>query len=123
MGTDQVDADGNPVRSVTILGVSALALQDARRGHTIDKPLVKAIINGEEIVTVKDAEDAYKQRGSTQDVHVCPLCEDGFLGYEALRIHAPDCVQARAPRKHIWIPAGFSDAAIVNYDKPVRMTD
>lgn len=109
-----------PRKDVTIQGVPARLFAE---GYTVDKPLPKAIIAGEEITTVSSAEDIAKAMGDEDNIHVCPLCEDGFVGYLALRLHAPDCVQKYAPRRHIWTPPGFAGNVAQTYDAPVRITD
>jgi hypothetical protein len=101
-----------PVRSVNIKGMTA-------RGYG----LIQRPGQPREHVTVKEADQVDKALGAAEngDLFVCPLCCDQF-GPAALRAHAKQCIEARAPRKRVWTPPGFSSNATQAYsdDRPVR---
>lgn len=116
------DGEGYPIRSVLIHGAVGRFLADAKHGHTVANPLERAVVNGEEVVTVQDAESLARAMGDDESVHICPLCNDGFISYLALRIHAPDCAELRAPRRHIFLGPGIAGAK-TDYRQPVKPTD
>jgi len=62
-----------------------------------------------EFISVRDAIDIDKAMGDPENINVCPLCNEGFSP-RAFRAHAKPCINARAPRRKIWVPAGTKNA-------------
>ncbi len=89
-----------PVRNATVIGVPAeaisFALSPAKR-----RPL--------EMMSVKTAEDAALALGDDGNEHHCPLCND-FFTTKGFVAHARACIEARAPRAHIWTAPGVKNA-------------
>ena len=61
---------------------------------------------------VRDAVEADKELHTPGDSHHCPLCNE-YFGWEAFKAHAPQCIDARAPRTKVWVPAGTKGALAV----------
>jgi hypothetical protein len=103
----------HPVRSVTIKGMTARAFALVRAPQQDPR----------EVVTVKTVAEADKAvaGASDGDLFVCPLCSETF-GPAALKAHAPQCIETRAPRKKVWTPAGFSANATQSFsdERPSR---
>ena len=72
-----------------------------------------------EFRSVREAEDVDRELGNPGDQHHCPLCEE-YFGWEAFKAHAAQCIDVRAPRGRVWLPPGFSDAAIQSYSEKVK---
>ena len=103
-----------PVRSANIIGVAAVARVVS------DRPNVKPQHIGPIDITpqfrmVKDAVDVDREIGNPGDSHHCPLCNELF-GWEAFKAHAPQCIQARAPRNRVWVPPGTKGAIQAHKD-------
>ena len=101
-------SDEFPKRSANIIGVTAVARVQA------DRPKVKPQHIGPIDITpqfrmVKDAVDWDLENHNPGDSHHCPLCNEAF-GWEAFKAHAPQCIEARAPRKRLWMPPGTKGA-------------
>lgn len=87
----------------------------------INAPVAKAIMRmskinrGElDVLSVKDEMDAAKALGDPENEHCCPLCDE-YFPTNAFIAHAPQCILARAPRRKVWTPPGFSTNAIVAF--------
>lgn len=94
------------------------AMTDDVRSVTIAAPVAKAIIRmgkinrGElEVMSVKDEMDAAKALGDPENEHCCPLCNE-YFPTNAFVAHAAPCILARAPRRKVWTPPGFSENAL-----------
>lgn len=96
----------HPVRFVNIKGAIAQAAALVRR--PIPAPT--------ELMSVKDAVDIDKALGDPMNAHCCPLCNDYFSSM-AFRAHAQQCIDARAPRTRVWVPAGTKNAVVTYSDK------
>lgn len=104
-----------PVRSVSIKGIPA-AVRVAAPLRTEPRRIGPIDITPQ-FRSVKDADDMDRVVAGgiePEDRFVCPLCNDS-LGWEAFKAHAPQCIEARAPRGRIWTPPGFSSNATQVY--------
>lgn len=96
-----------PVVSATIQGVAARGVLLLMR-HPI--PV------GDELMSVKEAEDVDRALSDPENLHCCPLCNEFFRTY-AFRAHAQQCIDARAPRTRVWLPPGTKGAIAAYKDK------
>ena len=90
----------HPVRSTEIKGAVAEAIMMAVSPKA-RRPL--------EMMSVKTAEDAALALGDDGNEHHCPLCND-FFTTKGFVAHAKACIEARAPRAHIWTGVGVANA-------------
>jgi len=107
-----------PRRDVRIIGAIA------RANVRIERPIAAPRNVGPIDVTpkfrvVKDAVDVDKELGNPGDQHHCPLCNE-YFGWEAFKAHAPQCINARAPRERIWLPAGMVEFPIQAYADSIK---
>lgn len=107
----------HPVRSVRIEGVPARAM--AERAPSPPRRIGPIDITPQFRV-VKDAADMDRELGNPGDSHHCPLCEE-FFGWEAFKAHAPRCIEARAPRRRVWTPAGMVANPLQSFPEVVQM--
>lgn len=93
-----------PVKSVKIEGAIAKATFHGPERAEFETRKLGPIDVTPEFRSVKNAEEADKEIGNPGDQHHCPLCNE-YFGWEAFKAHAPQCIEARAPRNKIWVNA------------------
>ena len=96
----------NEPRSVHIVGATAFARVVADAPPVAAPRHLGPIDITPQFRFVKDAADIDRELGNPGDSHCCPLCEE-YFGWEAFKAHAPQCIEARAPRRRIWTPPGM----------------
>ena len=107
----------HPFRSVRIEGVPARAVGIER--PPVEQRNLGPIDITPQFRTVKAADDVDREIGNPGDQHHCPLCNE-FFGWEAMKAHAQQCIDARAPRKRVWLPAGMVKNPIQAYADKIK---
>lgn len=107
--------DEHPFREVRIGGVTAKAVVGAQ----VEPRHLGPIDTTPQFRTVREADEIDREIGNPGDQHHCPLCLE-YFGWEAFKVHAQQCIDARAPRSRVWVPPGFSANAIQAYSEKVK---
>lgn len=104
--------EDHPRRDVYIVGATARAYIGNTERREFAPRRLGPFDATPQFRVVKDADDIDREIGNPGDSHHCPLCNE-FFGWEAFKAHAPACIEIRAPRRKVWVPANTPGALAV----------